>query len=96
MKNAVFWDVALYRTCVNRRFGGTSVHTRSTRRHIPEDVSLHIHPRENAKSSTKTTPKVATAKFVETLKNLRHTLLHKPHYYMFSYLITSLGQNKNK
>jgi hypothetical protein len=22
-KNAVFWDVALYRSCVNRRFGGT-------------------------------------------------------------------------
>jgi hypothetical protein len=23
MKNAVFWDVALCRSCVNRRFGGT-------------------------------------------------------------------------
>jgi hypothetical protein len=23
MKNSVFWDVALYRYCVNRRFGGT-------------------------------------------------------------------------
>jgi hypothetical protein len=23
MKNAVFWDVAPYRSCVNRRFGGT-------------------------------------------------------------------------
>jgi hypothetical protein len=79
MKNAVFWDVALCRSCVNRRFGGmyrlhlqgrkireqvaahtgslltdfstlkmevirsskTSVHTRSTRRHIPEDSILH-------------------------------------------------------
>jgi hypothetical protein len=37
MKNAVFWDVALCRSCVNRRFGGTSVHIRSIRRHIPED-----------------------------------------------------------
>jgi hypothetical protein len=24
MKNAVFWDVALCRSCVNRRFGGTN------------------------------------------------------------------------
>jgi hypothetical protein len=31
MKNAVFWDVALCKSCVNGRFGGTSVHTRSTR-----------------------------------------------------------------
>jgi hypothetical protein len=23
MKNGVFWDVAPYRSCVNRRFGGT-------------------------------------------------------------------------
>jgi hypothetical protein len=23
MKNAVLWDVAPYRSCVNRRFGGT-------------------------------------------------------------------------
>jgi hypothetical protein len=36
MKNAVFWDVAPS-TCVNRRSSETSVHTRSTRRHIPEN-----------------------------------------------------------
>jgi hypothetical protein len=36
VKNAVFWDVAPCRSCVNRRFGGTSVHTRSTWGHIPE------------------------------------------------------------
>jgi hypothetical protein len=40
MKNAVFWDVAPCRSCVNRRFGGTSVHTTFTRRHIPEDGIL--------------------------------------------------------
>jgi NADH dehydrogenase/NADH:ubiquinone oxidoreductase subunit G len=76
MKNAVFWDVALCRSCVNRRFGGTylihlqaiknprarnqreqvaadcsmkmkairssetSIHTRSTQLHIPEDGIL--------------------------------------------------------
>jgi hypothetical protein len=81
LQNAVFWDVAPCRSCVNRRFGGpyrlhlqgrkirvqgtsvsrwlqkmettrtseTSVHTRSTRRHIPEDGILHSHRRENLK-----------------------------------------------
>jgi hypothetical protein len=33
-----------------RRFGGTSVHTRSTRRHIPEDGILHSHLYENLNS----------------------------------------------
>jgi hypothetical protein len=28
--------------CVNRRFGGTSVYTRYTRRHIPEDGILIV------------------------------------------------------
>jgi hypothetical protein len=55
MKNAVFCDVARCRSCVNRRFGGTStltmesirssetsVHTRSTLRYIPEDGILHL------------------------------------------------------
>jgi hypothetical protein len=72
MKNAVFWDVAPCRSCVNRRFGETyrlhiqgrkirergtsvskwlrsairfsetSVHARSTRRHIPEDGTLQV------------------------------------------------------
>jgi hypothetical protein len=56
MKNAVFWDVASCRSCVNRRFEGiyrpiarmeaicsseTSTHTRSTRCHIPEEDILH-------------------------------------------------------
>jgi hypothetical protein len=40
IKNAVFWDVAPCRSCVNRRFGGTSVHTRSTWRHSQEDGIL--------------------------------------------------------
>jgi hypothetical protein len=40
MKNAVFWAVAPCRSCVNRRFGGTSVYTISTQRHIPEDGIL--------------------------------------------------------
>jgi hypothetical protein len=77
MKNAVFWDVALCRFCVNLRFGRTyllhlqgrkirergtsvkikvilysetSVHTRSTQRHIPEDSILPRHRCENLKS----------------------------------------------
>jgi hypothetical protein len=41
MKNVVLWDLALCRSCVNRRFGGTSVHTRSTQLHISEDDILH-------------------------------------------------------
>jgi hypothetical protein len=56
MKNVVFWDVALCRSCVDRRFGGkyrlhlqmeainsseTSVSTRPTQCHIPEDDILH-------------------------------------------------------
>jgi hypothetical protein len=44
MKNAVFWDVAPCRSCVNRRFGGTyrlHLHgTTSSQRHIPEDAIL--------------------------------------------------------
>jgi hypothetical protein len=35
MKNAVFWDVELRRSCVNRRSSKTSVHIKSTRPHIP-------------------------------------------------------------
>jgi hypothetical protein len=50
LKNAVFWDVAPCRSCVNQRFGGTSVHTRFARRHIPEDGILHSHHCGNLKS----------------------------------------------
>jgi hypothetical protein len=85
LKNAVFWDVATCRSCVNWRFGGTyclrlqgrkicergtkfsrwiqttlkmepirssetSVHTRSTPRHIPEDGIIYSHHCENLKS----------------------------------------------
>jgi hypothetical protein len=42
MNNAVFWDVSPCTSCVNRRFGGTSVYTRSTWRHIPEDGILQL------------------------------------------------------
>jgi hypothetical protein len=35
-KNFVFWDVASSGSCKNRRFGGTSVLTRPTRRHFPK------------------------------------------------------------
>jgi hypothetical protein len=41
MKNAVFCDVLQCRYCENRRSSETSVHTRSTHRHIPENGILH-------------------------------------------------------
>jgi hypothetical protein len=79
LKNVVFCDVAPYRYCVNRLFGGkyrlhlqgrknprarkqreqppvhagfseTSVHTRLTRRQIPEDGIVHSYSCENLKS----------------------------------------------
>jgi hypothetical protein len=40
MKNAVFLDVGPCRYYVNQSFGGTSVHTISTQRNIPEDGIL--------------------------------------------------------
>jgi hypothetical protein len=49
IKNAVFCDVAPSRSCVNRSSSETSVHTKSTRRHITEYGILHSHRRENLK-----------------------------------------------
>jgi hypothetical protein len=43
MKNVVFWDVTPYGSCKNRRFGGTPVLTRATRRNIPKDGILRGH-----------------------------------------------------
>jgi hypothetical protein len=40
LKNAVFWDVAPCRSCVNRRSSETSVHTRSARCDIRDDGIL--------------------------------------------------------
>jgi hypothetical protein len=40
MKNGVFSDVTPCGSCKNRRFGGTSVLTRATRRNIPEETIL--------------------------------------------------------
>jgi hypothetical protein len=40
VKNAVVLDVAPCRSCVDRRSSETWVHTRSIRRHIPEDENI--------------------------------------------------------
>jgi hypothetical protein len=48
-----FWDVAMCTSGLNSCLGGTSVNTRSTRRHIPEDGILYSHRRENLKSYNK-------------------------------------------
>jgi hypothetical protein len=46
MKNAVFWDVTPRGSCMNRRFEGTSVLTRATRRNVKGEGILHSHRRE--------------------------------------------------
>jgi hypothetical protein len=43
-------NVSRWLQTVNRRSSETSLHTRSARRHIPEDGILHSHRRENLKS----------------------------------------------
>jgi hypothetical protein len=61
LKNAVFWDVVLFRSFWRKvstlkmeaiRSSETSVHTISTHSHIPEDGILRSHHYENLKSST--------------------------------------------
>jgi hypothetical protein len=52
-KNVVFWDVALYRFCVNRRFGGTyrlhiqgrKIREREPERQHPTGCSLSESPK---------------------------------------------------
>jgi hypothetical protein len=53
MKNAVFWDITPCGSCVNRRFGGTSVYTRSTQRHISEDGILQRQEQDYIKLQIK-------------------------------------------
>jgi hypothetical protein len=46
----VFLELAPFIFGSHRRFGGTSVQTKNTRRKIPEDGFLHSHRREDLKS----------------------------------------------
>jgi hypothetical protein len=62
LKNAVFWDLVPGRSSVSSladfstlkieaiSSSETSIHTRNTRHHIPEECILHSHHRENLKS----------------------------------------------
>jgi hypothetical protein len=76
LKNAVFWDVATCRSCVNRRFEGTLIHTRSTRRHIPEDGILHSHRRENLKSYIETylLAEIINTTIITLLRNMNYSI----------------------
>jgi hypothetical protein len=46
MKNAVLWDVAPCRYCINRRFGGTyRLHVQSRKKSTSEEPAWAPHPR---------------------------------------------------
>jgi hypothetical protein len=44
MKNVVFWDAALCRSCVNRRFGGTYRFHFQGRKSASEEPVRHLQP----------------------------------------------------
>jgi hypothetical protein len=78
MKNAVFWDVALCRSCVNRRFGGTRrLHLQGRR--IRERV-CSVQPPAHAGSSLAdySTLKIETIRSSETSVHTRSTQGHIP------------------
>jgi hypothetical protein len=70
-KNAVFWDVAPCRSCVNPHFGGTSVHTKSTR---------SVQPPAHASSSLAdfSSMKMEAIRSSETSVHTRSTRRHIP------------------
>jgi hypothetical protein len=49
MDFAIFWNIPLCCPYVNRRFGGTSVHIRTTRPYIPQDGKIHSYRCESLK-----------------------------------------------
>jgi hypothetical protein len=59
----------------------TSVHTRSTQRHIPEDGVLHAHRRENFKSYREIFCFKALSK-----KTINKTLIINPYLFIYIYL----------
>jgi hypothetical protein len=74
MKNAVFWDVALCRSCVNRHFGGMY------RLHLPGRKIRDLQPPAHAGSSLAdfSTRKMETIRFSETSVHTRSTQHHIP------------------
>jgi hypothetical protein len=86
LKNAVFWDVVPCRSCVNRRFGGRSVHTRSIQRHIPEDGILHSHGRENFRSYIFNFPSDRETFLTVILHKDGHALLSVSRAFLLTYL----------
>jgi hypothetical protein len=82
LKNAVFWDVALCRSCVNRRFGGTYRHLQGRKvRELGTSVRrLSLQPPAHAGSSLAdfSTLNMEAIRSSETSGHTRSTQRHIP------------------
>jgi hypothetical protein len=88
MKNVVFWDVALCRSCVDRRFGGTYL--------LHLQGSTHsLHPPANASASLANfvTLKMEAIRSSETSVNTRPTQCHIPEDDILQKTLSSIYMN---